>query len=86
MLGLAQHVGGAHLGVDCLVGDHHGLGRAGEDIDPYLSVELPLGLSDEGVAGGRAADSGLPPEGRGFPCPRWPASSRRAAGEVTVPP
>ena len=51
VLGLAEQVGGAHLGVDGLVGDHHGLGRAGEEVDADAAVELALGLGDEGVAG-----------------------------------
>ena len=51
MLGLAEQVGGAHLGVDGLVGDHHRLGRAGEEVDADAAVELALGLGDEGVAG-----------------------------------
>ena len=51
MLGLAEQVGGAHLGIDRLVGDHHRLGRAGEEIDPDAAVELALGLGHEGVAG-----------------------------------
>ncbi len=51
MLGLAQQVGGAHLGVGGLVGDDQDLGRAGEQIDADPAVKLALGLGDIGVAG-----------------------------------
>jgi hypothetical protein len=51
MLGLAQQIGGAELGIDAVVGDDHGLGRAGEEIDPDPAIELALGLGDIGIAG-----------------------------------
>ena len=51
MLGLAQQVGRAHLGVGGVVGDDQDLGRAGEQIDADPAVELALGLGDIGVAG-----------------------------------
>ena len=51
MLGLAEQVGGAELGVRRrLVGDHHRLGRSGEEVDADAAEELSLGLGDEGVA------------------------------------
>ena len=51
MLGLAQQIGGADLGIDAVVGDDQGLGRAGEQIDPDPAIELALGLGDIGIAG-----------------------------------
>ena len=51
MLGLAQQVGRAHLGVGRIVGDDEDLGRAGEQIDADPAVKLALGLGDIGVAG-----------------------------------
>ena len=50
MLGLAQQIDRADLGIDGLVGDHQGLGRAGEEIDADAAEQLPLGLGDVGVA------------------------------------
>ena len=50
MLGLAQQIDRADLGIDGLVGDHQGLGRAGEEIDADAAEQLALGLGDEGVA------------------------------------
>ena len=51
MLGLAQQIGGADLGIDAVVGDDQRLGRPGEQIDADAAVELPLGLRHVGVAG-----------------------------------
>jgi hypothetical protein len=51
VLGLAEQVGGAHLGVDRVVGDDQRLGGPGEQVDADPAVELALGLGDEGVAG-----------------------------------
>ena len=59
VLGLAEEVGGAHLGIDRLVGDDHGLGRPGEEIDADPPEELPLGLGDIGVAGADQHVDGL---------------------------
>ena len=50
MLGLPEKVGGAHFRIDRLVGDHHRLGRTGEEVDADAAEELALGLGDEGVA------------------------------------
>ena len=50
MLGLAEQVGGAHLGVGGLVGDDQDLGRAGQQVDADPPEELALGLGDIGVA------------------------------------
>ena len=50
MLGLAEQVGGDHLRVRRLVGDHQDLGRPGEQVDADPAVELPLRLRDIGVA------------------------------------
>jgi hypothetical protein len=46
-----EQVGRAHLGVNALVRDHEGLGRAREEIDADAAVELALGLRHIGVAG-----------------------------------
>ena len=51
MLGLAEEIGGAELGIDALVGDDQRLGRAGKQVDADTAVELALGFGDEGVAG-----------------------------------
>ena len=52
VLRLAEQVGGADLGVRAgAVGDHQGLGRAGEEVDADPAEELALGLGDVGVAG-----------------------------------
>ncbi len=51
MLGLAQQIGRAHLGVGAVVGDDQDLGRPGEQIDADLAIELALGFGDIGVAG-----------------------------------
>jgi hypothetical protein len=50
VLGLAEQVGGADLGVHGVVGDHQRLGRPGEQVDADAAEELALGLGDEGVA------------------------------------
>ena len=44
MLGLAEQVRRAHLGVDGLVRNHHGLGRTGEQVDADPAEHLALGL------------------------------------------
>ncbi len=59
MLGLPQQVGRDQLRVDGVVGDHHGLGRPGEQVDPHPPVELALGLGHEGVAGADEHVDGL---------------------------
>ena len=50
MLGLTQEIGGDHLRVGCVVGDHHHLGGAGEEVDADLAEELTLRLGHVGVA------------------------------------
>ena len=50
VLGLAEQVGRAQLGIDGLVGDHQGLGRPGEQVDADAAEQLALGLGDIGVA------------------------------------
>ena len=51
MFGLPQQVGGAEFRIDRVIGDQHGLGRAGEQVDADAAVQLALGLGDIGVAG-----------------------------------
>jgi len=51
VLGLAHQVDGHDERVGGLVGDHQDLRRPGEQVDPHLAVQLPLGLGDVGVAG-----------------------------------
>ena len=51
MLGLAEEVGGDHLDVRGVVGDHQDLGRPGEEVDADAAEELALRLGDVGVAG-----------------------------------
>ena len=50
VLRLPEQVGRADLRIDRLVGNHHGLGRSGEEIDADPAEELALGLCDIGVA------------------------------------
>ena len=50
VLGLAEQVAGQHDRVGGLVGDHHDLGRPGQQVDPDRAEQLPLGLRDVGVA------------------------------------
>ncbi|MCY1485507.1 hypothetical protein D9M68_191340 [compost metagenome] len=50
MLGLAEQVDSDQFGVDAVVADHHGLGRAGEQVDADAAIQLALGFGDEGVA------------------------------------
>ena len=49
VLGLPQQVGGAHLAVDGLVGDHQGLGRPGEEIDAIVreTLRLPQAVAEK---------------------------------------
>ena len=47
---LSQQVGGDHLCVDRIVGDHQGFRRPGEQINAHLSEQLALGLGHVGVA------------------------------------
>ena len=51
VLGLAEQVGRAELGIHGLVSDQHGLGRARQQVDADAAEELALGLGDKGVAG-----------------------------------
>ncbi len=59
VFGLTEEVGGAELAVDGLVGDHQGFGRAGEEVDTDLAVELALGFGNIGVTGADEHVDGL---------------------------
>ena len=49
-LRLTEQVGRAHLGVHAVVGDHQGLGGAGQQVDADAAEELTLGFGDIRVA------------------------------------
>ena len=51
MLRLSKQVGRVQLGIDRVVGDHHGFGRTGEQVDADTAEQLTLGFGDKGVAG-----------------------------------
>ena len=50
MLGLAQEIGGADLGIDAVIGDNQRLGRAREQVDTDAAKQLSLGLCDISIA------------------------------------
>ena len=51
MLRLSKQVGRAKLGIDRVVGDHHGFGRTSEQVDADTAEQLTLGFGDKGIAG-----------------------------------
>ncbi len=51
MFGLTQKISGAHLGIHCVVGNHHRFGWASKQVDPDTAKKLPLGFGDKGIAG-----------------------------------
>ncbi len=50
MLGLAQQIGRADLGIDGVIGNDQRFGRTGEQINSDAAEQLPLGLGDESIA------------------------------------
>ena len=58
VLGLAEQVGGAHLGVGGVIGDNQRLGRTGQQVDADAAEQLPLGLGDKALPGPTSISTG----------------------------
>ena len=50
VLGLAEQIGGAHFGIDAVVGQQKGLCRPGRKIDPDPAEKQSLRFSNKGVS------------------------------------
>ena len=51
VLGLPQQISGAELGINCIIGNHHGFRGAGEKINSNPTKELALGFGHKGISG-----------------------------------
>ena len=79
MLGLGQEVRRDLDGVRCSVGQHHALGRPGQEVDAHLAGELHLRRGDPRVAGADDAIHGR--EARRWEAEREGADGLRASGD-----
>ena len=98
MFSLAEQIGGADFAINCLVSDHHRLGRPGEQIDADPAEQLALGFGHEGItrahqdidrADARSADrhgaDGLnATEAIDFICPRHSLRRDDCSGQLSL--